>query len=70
MTSQPRTCKPRAASRPSNPPPITTVFSPLRAFASSARVSSSVRKTWTFSLSTPGIGGMNALLPVARISLS
>ena len=32
MTSQPRTCSPRAASRPSSPPPITTALQPRPRF--------------------------------------
>src|SRR5215471_5411296 len=70
VTSQPRTCKPRAASRPSSPPPITTAFTPGPARSSSWRVSSRVRKAKTPSLSSPAIGGLNAELPVASSSVS
>src|SRR5205807_8935825 len=68
---------PRTPLPPSPPPfPYTTLFRstaalhPVRDFSNSERVSSSVRNTCTFCLSTPGTGGTKALLPVARISLS
>jgi hypothetical protein len=48
---------------------MTTVFKPGRDFSTSARASSSVRNTRTFSFPVPAIGGTKALLPVARISL-
>ena len=70
VTSQPCTCRPRAASRPSRPPPITTALTPGPARRSSSRVSSSVRNAKTPSLSSPSIGGIHAELPVASSSVS
>ncbi len=70
VTSQPCTCRPRAASRPSRPPPITTAFGPGPDRRISSRVSSSVRNAKTPSLSSPSIGGIHAELPVASSSVS
>ena len=75
-TSQPWLRRPRAASRPSNPPPITTARRLCFALRTIAWQSSMVRKPNSPGLIlpsgrfTPAIGGMKARLPVAMRSLS
>ncbi len=76
LTSSPKFCSPRAASRPSKPPPMTAaLFFPcaqLAIFLQSSRLRNT--KTPGFKLPSgidvPCIGGMKARLPVAMISLS
>src|SRR5258708_1065623 len=67
-TSHPWTCRPRAASSPRRPPPMTTAFTPAPARPRRARVSSRVRNTKTPSLSSPGMDGIHPELPVATSS--
>ena len=74
---EPKFCRPRAASSPSRPPPITAarLLCPARRPAM-PRQSSRVRKTKTPGLQLPSgivqpsIGGMKGRLPVAMISWS
>ena len=75
-TSSPRFISPRAASSPSNPPPITVALPASAAYSTISVQSSSVRngnmpsRKAPSSLYSPSIIGMNGELPVAITSLS
>ena len=69
VTGQPWDAIPRAASRPSSPPPITAACVASAAAARMRSQSSGPRNACTCGRSMPGIGGISALDPVARTSL-
>ncbi len=69
VTSIPRLTSPLAASKPSNPPPITAALLYCLAAANIVSQSAISRKPTTPSLSLPGTGRMNEFEPVAIITL-